>query len=166
MESFKLTLTERDAAANPVSFGGGPAPVVFRMKFVKLLSDNRSLFRFRIHPSGGPPSLNFFLDSVNASEFFSCLNNVVYGSPTDSAELEIMDSVGTPVGTAELTVGISPAAPPVSFPDYPRTVNVCTLSLTPAGGSPTTFMVANSDTSAMHWFMDAMLMSNPPSPVS
>jgi hypothetical protein len=166
MKSFKLTLIERDKAAIPVSHGGGPASVVFGMKFVKLLPDNRSLFRIRIHPSGGPPSLNFFLDSGNASEFFSCLNNVVYGNPTDSAELETVDSVGNPVGTAELTVGISPAAPPINFPDYPRTVNVCTLSLTPAGGPPTTFMVTNSDTSAMHWFMDAMLMSNPPSSAS
>jgi hypothetical protein len=164
MESFKLTLTERDAAAKPVSIGGIPAPVIFGMKFVKLLSDNRSLFRFRIYPSGGPPSQDFYLDSVNASEFFTCFNNVFYGEPTDSTQLETMDSAGNPVATAELTVSISPASPPLTFHDYPTTVNVCTLSLTPSGSLPTTFMVANSDTSAMQWFMDAMLMSNPPSP--
>jgi len=164
MRSFKVSLTQRDAAANPLPLGAGSAQVEFGMRFVKLLPGNMSLFRFRILPSGGPSPLDFYLDSTNAAELFSCFNDVFWGEPIESTQLETVDSASNPVGTLELSVGISPAFPPITFPDYPNVVKICTLSLTPSGGPPTNIMVANSDTSALEWYMDAMLMSNPPNP--
>lgn len=163
MESFKLTLTERDATGKVLN-GAKSAPVTFGMKFVQPLSGSRSLYHFRIDLTSSATPLDFYVDSVNASGLFECLNNVFYGQATDSAQLEIADSAGNPSGKAAVTISIALAVPPINFTTYPTTVKVCTFTIAIDSGKSTTFMVANTDTSAMQWYMDAMLMSNPPSP--
>lgn len=169
MNGFKLKLTQRDLAGNPLIDGNGkPLPMIAGMRFMKVLPVTRSLFHFKFDPGDNHPPLDFYMDSDNASEFFGYLDDVIAAGPNPASPvpgirpLDTADANGDNSGTLALQIVLN--ATGISFSSYPLNVNVCTFSLLTSSGSAVSFTLANTDTEAVFGFMDNMLWTNPPSP--
>jgi hypothetical protein len=175
MEDFRIMI---DAAATST----------VSMRFVRPLSNNRSLYRFhfRFPPSRSSTSVDLpvyldsgDLESGNAADFFRKLEQLVYMDPPDSGsvtnppmiyavEAQYSDGAGGYLGKIkiEMDLGFSASGPGAGKSIPWDSIVTFNLTLTPTPGSPQTaiFTLSGFDTLAFYGFFNDVLSSNPPNP--
>lgn len=181
MQDFRLTI---DANRNPTAALG--------MKFVRAISDSRSLYHFffRLPPTLCSQSCavltpcSYYLDSTNASDFFRKLEQLFYMDPPTSGsianppisykvEVEYCDSADNSLGTMQIEMILDyPPAGPGSGSRIPLdstvTFNFSSASAYSTGQPPPPVAqaLAGGDATSFYIFFCYMLQSNPPSPPS